>query len=179
MAKSKWYEQAVAVVRRALAEMPSGASRKDCLENVREAYPFGAREGWPYKMWCRAQRDLIGERFPDPAVAEECRANVVWSYRDVTEERHLRIRIRKIVRPPAVACPVCGVQPAGTISCLLCREMRARWASLWGWRDPAAAFQAALDDPAEASILADFLTDEFPELVSAILEFHKERQCDD
>lgn len=37
-------------------------------QDYREAYPFGARTHWPYKAWCKVQREILGGPPPPPAV---------------------------------------------------------------------------------------------------------------
>jgi hypothetical protein len=55
-----WRESAIPIIAKVLKET-EGQSEKEIKKALREAYPFGIREHWPYKVWCdevRAQRGL-------------------------------------------------------------------------------------------------------------------------
>lgn len=53
---------------RAVAELdrecPADMPRADYCRKLRDAYPFGPREYWPYKVWLEVQRAAIERRFP-------------------------------------------------------------------------------------------------------------------
>lgn len=57
-----WYEKARHVIEREHAKMPEDISKADRKKWIQDAYPFGPREYFPYKMWCKAQRQYF-ERF--------------------------------------------------------------------------------------------------------------------
>lgn len=69
-----WRRGAAPIIERVLVET-RGRSEKEIRAALREAYPYGPRSMWPYKVWCseiRRQRRLgaaqpKGERivFPD------------------------------------------------------------------------------------------------------------------
>jgi hypothetical protein len=46
-----WRDRARPIIARVLQEY-AGASERDIRKALREAYPFGPREHWPYKVWC-------------------------------------------------------------------------------------------------------------------------------
>lgn len=54
-----WYEHALSVVRRTVAENPT-LEGAELRKAVSEAYPFGEREMWPYKAWCKAVSKVLG-----------------------------------------------------------------------------------------------------------------------
>lgn len=56
---SSWYETArdrIAVVH---AGLPSNATLEERKAALKDAYPFGERARWPYKAWCKAQREYL------------------------------------------------------------------------------------------------------------------------
>lgn len=159
-AKSTWYTRAAEVIAGVLATMPATATRKECLEAVRAAYPFGLREHHPYKMWCRAQKDALAARFPVKAFEDErCKARVTW-----------HIHSGRLAHGPVVWCPVCKEHPVGSFACILCLDLRRRWASLWAGRSAKDAFRDAFGDAASMAMLVDFLMDEFPEVAAKLLQ---------
>lgn len=53
-----WYSRAVPVVWAALRALPPDATDAAIRRALRDAYPFGERRYWPYKVWLRACRDV-------------------------------------------------------------------------------------------------------------------------
>lgn len=49
--RGAWRVAADAVLIRVFAFLPEGADAKQIRKAVREAYPFGPRKYWPYKVW--------------------------------------------------------------------------------------------------------------------------------
>lgn len=60
MNESKWRAHAAPIIARVLRET-AGKPEKEIKAALREAYPFGERKYWPYKMWCKEVRV---QRFP-------------------------------------------------------------------------------------------------------------------
>lgn len=56
----EWAQQAREVVHATLASLPFGATVKEKRAALRQAYPFGPRQYWPYKAWCKAVRQSLG-----------------------------------------------------------------------------------------------------------------------
>lgn len=52
----RWSEISRAVVAEVIAEY-KGDDVRELRRRLREAYPFGRREHWPYKAWLNAVRD--------------------------------------------------------------------------------------------------------------------------
>jgi hypothetical protein len=47
------------VIARVHASLPEDISFKDRKAAIKAAYPFGERDYWPYKAWCKAQREYL------------------------------------------------------------------------------------------------------------------------
>jgi hypothetical protein len=41
--------------------LPENATIKERKAALKAAYPFGTREYWPYKAWCKAQREYLAK----------------------------------------------------------------------------------------------------------------------
>ncbi len=54
-----WYDDARAVIAELHAALPADLPFPERVKAVREAYPYGERRRWPYKAWCRAQREYL------------------------------------------------------------------------------------------------------------------------
>ncbi|WP_139835468.1 hypothetical protein [Thalassospira sp. MCCC 1A01428] len=54
-----WYDDAMATIRELHATLPADLPFKDRVRAVRDAYPYSERQRWPYKAWCKAQRDYL------------------------------------------------------------------------------------------------------------------------
>jgi hypothetical protein len=73
---SDWRREAEAIVRATLALLPDGATITEKRRALRQAYPWGAREHHPYRIWCDVARKELGITrlstggelgpFPDP-----------------------------------------------------------------------------------------------------------------
>lgn len=62
MSFSRWRQAANEVIERVLAELPAEATDQDKANALSRAYPFGAKEHHPYKIWRDAVRRAIGVR---------------------------------------------------------------------------------------------------------------------
>lgn len=61
MLRSYWRQKAREIILRALADLPADATTKEKAKAVRDAYPFGERARWPYKIWlCEVQTHVYG-----------------------------------------------------------------------------------------------------------------------
>lgn len=58
-AESRWRKSAREVIERTLAALPAGAPMKQVRQALRNAYPFGTREHYPYKCWLIEQRAAL------------------------------------------------------------------------------------------------------------------------
>lgn len=56
---SGWAEHARSVIQRVSAELPAGIMLGDRVRAIDEAYPFGTRAHWPYKMWLKERRAYL------------------------------------------------------------------------------------------------------------------------
>ena len=54
-----WARIARETVAEVAKSIPDDASLKDRKAILRAAYPFGERAYWPYKAWCKAQREYL------------------------------------------------------------------------------------------------------------------------
>lgn len=54
-----WREHATPIIAKVLKET-KGLEEKEIKKALREAYPFGEREYWPYKVWCDEVRKQRG-----------------------------------------------------------------------------------------------------------------------
>lgn len=55
----EWSAIARQTVAEAAKTVPEGATFKERRAIISAAYPFGPREMWPYKAWCKAVRDYL------------------------------------------------------------------------------------------------------------------------
>jgi len=58
-----WAMHAQAVIDRVLSQMP-GANLAEKRRALHDAYPYGQRRHWPYKVWCRQVRISLGLATP-------------------------------------------------------------------------------------------------------------------
>jgi len=47
------------------ASLPADIAYPDRVKAIRAAYPFGPREMWPYRAWCKAQREYLRRHDPN------------------------------------------------------------------------------------------------------------------
>lgn len=59
------------VIAQVHATLPADISFADRRRAIREAYPFGEREYWPYKAWCKAQREYLAKYDPKAPLLRE------------------------------------------------------------------------------------------------------------
>ena len=64
---SRWYLRSVAVIDETMRQLPKTATKVDAVKSLRDAYPFGERKMYPYKQWCKAQREALILWFPEAA----------------------------------------------------------------------------------------------------------------
>jgi hypothetical protein len=57
-----WSEIARRIIAQVHVNIPEGATLKERKAAIDAAYPFGTREHWPYKAWCKARRKYL-ERY--------------------------------------------------------------------------------------------------------------------
>lgn len=60
---SHWRAVAQRVVTETMLALRPDATRKEAERALREAYPFGEREYWPYRVWLREQAAALRGRF--------------------------------------------------------------------------------------------------------------------
>lgn len=61
-----WRKESHKVIAKVIADNP-GATGPALKKLLSEAYPFGERKYWPYKVWCDAVRQACGvTRKPKP-----------------------------------------------------------------------------------------------------------------
>jgi len=61
---ASWLETARNIIAELDRSLPADLSLKERRKAVREAYPWGERRMWPYKAWCRAQREYLARFMP-------------------------------------------------------------------------------------------------------------------
>ena len=61
-----WREHAAPIIARVIAEH-QGESEKQIRAALRDAYPYGERAMWPYKVWCSEVRGQLGIEAKDEA----------------------------------------------------------------------------------------------------------------
>lgn len=59
MKNRTWRDKARWVIYSTLRDLPEGTDKKIIRTLLRKAYPFGAREHWPYKVWCDEVRRTL------------------------------------------------------------------------------------------------------------------------
>lgn len=59
MADGRWTAAAKRAIAEAHAQLPDNVSFTARKKAIRAAYPFGEREYWPYKAWCKAVRAYL------------------------------------------------------------------------------------------------------------------------
>jgi hypothetical protein len=59
---SSWYDSACLRIKALLRGLPAGKSEADMRRLLSEAYPWGERKHWPYKMWLKATKACLAER---------------------------------------------------------------------------------------------------------------------
>lgn len=57
-------DEARRVIAQVHATLPADISFADRRRAIRDAYPFGERAYWPYKAWCKAQREYLAKYDP-------------------------------------------------------------------------------------------------------------------
>ena len=62
-----WGDQAWSAIRRLDERLPKDISLKDRKAALKAAYPFGERAHWPYKAWCKAQREYLARFSSQPS----------------------------------------------------------------------------------------------------------------
>lgn len=65
--KTTWYDTARKYIAELDADLPADMPFKERRKAVRAAYPWGQRRMWPYKAWCRAQREYLARFLPPDA----------------------------------------------------------------------------------------------------------------
>lgn len=59
-----WSAIARRVVGEVHATLPENATLAERKAALKAAYPFGERAMWPYKAWCKAQREYLARHEP-------------------------------------------------------------------------------------------------------------------
>ncbi len=59
-----WSDQARATIAKLAMTLPDDMPWKERKAAVYAAYPFGPREYWPYKAWCKARREYLAKYDP-------------------------------------------------------------------------------------------------------------------
>lgn len=70
-----WSARSREVIAQIHARMPENATLTERKAALKDAYPFGPRQYWPYRAWCKARREYLA-RFITGRDAEAKRA--VW-----------------------------------------------------------------------------------------------------
>ena len=72
---SHWGDIARQRIEAVAGTLPDDMPLKDRTAAIDAAYPFGAREHWPYRAWCKARRAYLGRfglkpRGPKPTLLD-------------------------------------------------------------------------------------------------------------
>jgi hypothetical protein len=78
MSQGVWAERAWAVIDELHPTLPEGISLAERKKALIAAYPFGARTGFPYKAWCKAQRKYLSRWAPPKPIPENMLALFNW-----------------------------------------------------------------------------------------------------
>lgn len=70
-----WSQKSREVIARVHARLPENATLKQRKAALRDAYPFGERNYWPYRAWRKARREYLA-KFITAKDAEAHRA--IW-----------------------------------------------------------------------------------------------------
>lgn len=62
-----WHERAVEAIEAVHRALPPSIGFKARRAAIRDAYPFGSREHYPYKAWLKAQRAYLARYSDKPA----------------------------------------------------------------------------------------------------------------
>ncbi|TBG78599.1 hypothetical protein ELG76_04085 [Rhizobium leguminosarum] len=68
---STWHDLAVERIRELDATLPADMPIKERRKAVQAAYSFGPRKYWPYKAWCKAQREYLNRFLKSDAAVPE------------------------------------------------------------------------------------------------------------
>lgn len=63
-----WSQIARATIERVALTIPDDATVKERRAIIEAAYPFGPRQYWPYKAWCKARKSYMA-RYEKPKPA--------------------------------------------------------------------------------------------------------------
>lgn len=102
--RSVWGEAADRVLVKVFAFLAPDADDKTIRLAVRDAYPFGERKNWPYKVWLkRVKRWKLARRLGLTVPPEEVRRKKM-----VRDERQIDLGL-----PSAAGCDCGGEYPCG------------------------------------------------------------------
>lgn len=65
-AASDWRRRSKAVIAKVLLELGPGRNAVTAAKALRDAYPFGERKHWPYKVWLEEVNAALGVSFGGP-----------------------------------------------------------------------------------------------------------------
>ena len=65
---SEWRQKAIQAISAAHENLPENAPFDDRVKALHDAYPFGLRRQYPYKVWLEEQRKYLSRYDPKPAV---------------------------------------------------------------------------------------------------------------
>jgi hypothetical protein len=61
--QSRWRRAAEPIIKRVILENTAAGDEKALAKALREAYPFGPREHYPYKVWCDEINKQLGKGY--------------------------------------------------------------------------------------------------------------------
>lgn len=89
-------DQARVAIAAVHARLPDDVSFKDRKAAIKAAYPFGERSYWPYKAWCKAQREYLKKydpKTPPPPLVRQMladRPDIIFPFAAAPENTHDR-----------------------------------------------------------------------------------------
>ena len=127
MARGTWYELAMRRIKET-AETTDTDDVDELEKAIRAAYPFGERAHWPYKAWCRAVNDFMGERRKlagKPKQGKEAPLDELPLF-NVEIVGLMAVDYRNFDHAP---CPVCGeIQHGGShYHCPICEAVTSMY----------------------------------------------------
>jgi hypothetical protein len=155
--ESEWRLRARRVIVPILDGLSVPLCEKGMRAAVKDAYPFGLREHWPYKMWCKELREQIKRRCKVPEERPEVRFVVILYGYETSPSPWLEVSCGwcLTVVPPSshfTGCMMCAAHRRTILAVVALPQWRQ-------WK------QQVREDAANLHILADWLTEEAPRFI--------------
>lgn len=81
-----WSRMARETIAKIHASLPEDATLAERKRALKDGYPFGEREYWPYKAWCKAKRKYLARFEPyKPPPGHLFADDIIFPYRTNTD----------------------------------------------------------------------------------------------